>query len=124
MNTKDTFGTYLRYLLNKHGQKARELARLLNFTPPYISDVLAGNNKPLKFQDLQKIETWLSLPDNEREHLYDLAGQQRNEIAPDLMVLVRDTKQVHDLLRIIKRNNISKKQLQQICEILRSKGQE
>lgn len=121
-NAEKTFGSYLRFLLNKYGQTARALARLLHFTPPYISDVLAGNNKPLKFADLKRIETWLSLPSNEAEHLYDLAGQERNEIAPDLMALIKDTQQTRNLLRIIKRNKISEKQLQQICESLSSRG--
>ena len=121
-NAEKTFGSYLRLLLNKYGQTARALARLLHFTPPYISDVLAGNNKPLKFADLKRIETWLSLPSNEAEHLYDLAGQERNEIAPDLMALIKDTQQTRNLLRIIKRNKISEKQLQQICESLSSRG--
>lgn len=121
-DAKETFGSYLRFLLNKYGQTARELARLLHFTPPYISDVLAGNNKPLKFADLKTIETWLSLSSNEAEHLYDLAGQERNEVAPDLMALIKNTQQARNLLRIIKRNKISEEQLQQICESLSSKG--
>lgn len=121
-DAEGTFGSYLRFLLNKYGQTARELARLLHFTPPYISDVLAGNNKPLKFADLKAIETWLSLSSNEAERLYDLAGQERDGIAPDLMALIKHTQQARNLLRIIKRNKISEEQLQQICESLSSRG--
>lgn len=123
-HTTETFGTYLRDLLRQKGRKARELAFLLKFKPPYISDVLAGNNKPLKFLDLQKIESWLPLSPNEADLLYDLAGQGRNEIAPDLTVLIQGNKQVHDLLRVIKRSKVTNKQLQQFCEILKQQGQE
>lgn len=121
-DAEETFGSYLRFLLNKYGHKSKDIARLLGFRPPYISDVLAGNNKPFKLSDLEKVVKQMPWTQKEVECLYDLAGQERNEIAPDLMALAKDSKQVHNLLRIIKRNKINEKQLQQICESLSSKG--
>ena len=60
----------------------RQLAKAVNKTPTYISDIEKGNNKPPERELLDRIITALQLEEfpDIRNRLYDLAAKERKDV--------------------------------------------
>lgn len=62
----------------------RELASLLSISLTYLADIEHDRRNPMDKEKLDELADILGLTKAEREEMYDLAGQKRNEVAPDL----------------------------------------
>ena len=62
----------------------RELASLLSISLTYLADIEHDRRNPMDKEKLDELAEILGLTKDEREEMYDLAGQKRNEVAPDL----------------------------------------
>ncbi len=61
----------------------KDIAAAMGTTATYLSDIVKGRRNPPDMPMLNKIAAALHLSDEEIKEMYDLAGRERNEAAPD-----------------------------------------
>lgn len=62
----------------------KDIAAAMGTTATYLSDIVKGRRNPPEMSMLLKIADVLRLTVEERNEMFDLAGRERNEAAPDL----------------------------------------
>ncbi len=62
----------------------KDIAAAMGVTATYLSDIVKGRRNPPDVETLRKIAIVLNLDSEEKALMYDLAGRERNEAAPDL----------------------------------------
>ncbi len=85
----------------------KDIAKAMDVTATYLSDIIKGRRNPPEMKLLEKIAEVLMLNETEREELLDLAGRERDEAAPDLPEYIMDENLPH--VRIALRRANSKK---------------
>ena len=93
------FGTYFAEKRNDKEISLRRMARLLGISAPYLGDVEHGRRKPLEIEKLTKAMDILELSEEERNTMFDLAGEARDTVAPDLVEYIMTHKHVVKALR-------------------------
>jgi transcriptional regulator with XRE-family HTH domain len=68
----------------------KDIAAAMGITATYLSDIIKGRRNPPDMKVLEKIAAFLQLSSAEREELFDLAGREKNEAAPDLPDYIMD----------------------------------
>lgn len=98
-----SFGMYLRSVRRAKGIKLRPLAKAVNKTPTYISDIETGNNKPPDKPLLDLIIFELHIESYPRiiNKLYDLAARERGDIPADIKDYVMENTQIITAIRNI-----------------------
>ena len=79
-----TFGEYLTAKREEKDITLRELARKLEVSAPFLSDVEKNRRAPLTQERLEKLAEVLSLSVEEKAEMYDIVGRQKGSVAPDL----------------------------------------
>lgn len=102
-----TFGDMLSQKRISMGLTLRELAAQLNISPPYLTDIEKNRRRPFEYDRLQRLVKILGLTKSEADSLYDLAGQGRKEVPPDLVDFVMDNSHVRRFLRAMRDNGIT-----------------
>lgn len=97
--TTVTFGEYLKHKRDEKHISLRELARALNVSAPFLSDVENNRRAPLTEERLADLAEVLNLSDNEKAEMYDIVGKQKGLLAPDLNPYVTDRPYVNAALR-------------------------
>jgi transcriptional regulator with XRE-family HTH domain len=77
----------------------RQLSRYLKVSATYLSEVENNKSAPLTYERLQKVATFLNLSDEEQSEMYDLAGNQRGTVAPDLLEYIKKRDYVNLAIR-------------------------
>lgn len=80
----ESFGEFLQKKRLENEITLRKMAKLIGITAPYLTDIEKDRRNPPEIQKLDKIAEILSLTDEEKAVMFDLAGKQRNSVAPDL----------------------------------------
>lgn len=80
-----TFGGYLQKLRKEQGLRQSDLAETLGVSTVYICDIEKGRRNPPDYTKLQLIEHKLQLSPEKIDRFYNLAGQAKNEVAPDVL---------------------------------------
>lgn len=70
--------------------KLKDIADAMGKTATYLSDIIKGRRNPPEMELLEKIANILMLNKEEREHMFDLAGRDREEVSPDLPEYIMD----------------------------------
>ena len=70
----------------------------------YLSDIIKGRRNPPDKKYLEIIAAELHLDDDERDEMYDLAGLERDEAAPDLPGYIMDENLPHVRVALRKAN--------------------
>lgn len=78
------FGEYIAEKRKSRAIALREMARQLGFSAPFWSDVEKGRANPPKYGKLLQIAEILNFTLEEKTLMFDLAGQGRASIAPDI----------------------------------------
>lgn len=78
------FGDFIKDKRLKAHYTLRSFAEALGVSAPYVTDVEKDRKNPFNNDLLEKAATILHLSEEERTEMYDLAGEKRNEIAPDI----------------------------------------
>ena len=73
----------------------KDIATAMGTTATYLSDIVKGRRNPPEMTMLNKIAEVLNLSSQETKELYDLAGRERNEAAPDLPDYLMDKEIPH-----------------------------
>ena len=98
-NVNQSFGEFIAKKRQEKRITLREMARLLQITPPYLSDIEKDRRNPPDKDKLDEIAEILSLNEKERRYMYDLAGKKRKSIALDLPEYIMERDYVRIALR-------------------------
>lgn len=83
----------------------RDLAKAMgNMSVSYLSDIIKGRRNPPDRKLLDIIAKELKLNPDEKAEMYDLAGRERDEAAPDLPEYIMDEKLPHVRVALRKAN--------------------
>lgn len=98
------FGKYLRSVRKAKGISIRQLAKEVDKTPTYLSDIENGHNKPPEKELLETIIQKLNLDDSPKVKatLFDLAARERKDIPADIKDYVMNNPELLELIRNIK----------------------
>lgn len=94
-----TFGEFLQRKREVSKITLRRLAEMLNLSAPFLSDVEKGNRNPPDLAKLEQIADILSLSNEDKHTMFDLAGKKRKSVAPDLPEYIMSRKYVVTALR-------------------------
>ncbi len=94
------FGKYIDTKRKGRGENGedimlKDIASAMGITATYLSDIVKGRRNPPDIDMLNKLAQVLKLSEEETEELYDLAGRERNEAAPDLPSYLMDENLPH-----------------------------
>ncbi len=95
------FGSFLRKLREDRTLRQEDLAKAINVSIVYICDIEKGRRNP---PDVEKLKTWeklLRLSDKEKAQFYDMAGQEREEMPPDIVEYMSKHPEARDAIRRI-----------------------
>jgi transcriptional regulator with XRE-family HTH domain len=95
----ESFGTFLAQKRAAQKISLRQFAEELGVSAPYLSDVEKGRRNALDLPKLELAAALLHLTQDEKDHLYDLAGRQRGAVAPDLPEYIMGNDYVSAALR-------------------------
>lgn len=116
-----TFGAYVKEKRSQIGISLRELAQRLDITPSYLSDIEKGRRNAPEKRIIEKLIGVLEIPELELPMFYDLAGQTKSEVPPDLPAYINENDKIRALLRTAKKNNTSDKTLEEIIKMIEEK---
>jgi transcriptional regulator with XRE-family HTH domain len=97
--TTVNFGEYLKHKREEKQISLRELARRLELSAPFLSDVENNRRAPLTKERLATLAEVLNLSEAEKAEMYDIVGHQKGLLAPDLNPYVNNRPYVNDALR-------------------------
>lgn len=116
--TTVTFGEYLKRKREEKQISLRELARRLELSAPFVSDVENNRRAPLTEERLATLAGVLNLNEAEKAEMYDLVGQQKGLLAPDLNPYVIDRPYVNAALRSARNLDANEEDWQRFVEDL------
>lgn len=100
------FGPYLRAVRKALNISIRTLAKEVDKTPTYISDIENRNNKPPEKELLEKLVVALNIDKyyspKLKNTLFDLAAKERNEVSCDIKDYIMGDNKVITLIRKLK----------------------
>lgn len=99
INNVNSFGEFIAKRREEKGITLREMAKKLNITPPYLSDIEKDRRNPPEKAKLDEIADILNLSVEEIRDMYDLAGKKRNAVSPDLPDYIMERDYVRVALR-------------------------
>ncbi len=79
-----TFGAFIAQKRRQRHLTLRQAAQSLGITAAYLSDVEKGKRNAFGLDRLRRFAVVAQLEPDEMELLYDLAGENRGEISPDV----------------------------------------
>lgn len=80
-----TFGSLLRQLREEKRLRQADVANAIGVSIVYICDIEKDRRNPPSYKKLQQIAGKLELTEEKTAELFDLAGQARGEVAPDII---------------------------------------
>ena len=116
-----TFGDLLEFKRKEKGLSIRKLAELLKITPAYLSDIEKGRRYAPDKERLEDIAKILLLTEDEINIMFDLAGETKGEIPPDLPEYIIEKDIVEVALRTANKSNASDEDWKQFIEQLKRK---
>lgn len=117
------FGDFLHQKRLAKGVSYRDLAAVLGVTAPYISDIEKGRRNAPAMDKLEKLADYFVLSVEERSHMFDLAGEKKSEVAPDLPEYIMGRDYVASALRTARDLDASEEDWQKFVDDLkRRKG--
>jgi transcriptional regulator with XRE-family HTH domain len=124
MNIKyQNFGDFIAKKREERQITLREMARRLEVSAPFLSDVEKDRRNPFDSDRLETTAGILELDKQDRELMYDLAGKRRNSVAPDLPDYIMERDYVSAALRTARDLDAGEEEwLQFVEELKRRKG--
>lgn len=93
------FGDFIAKKRIERSITLREMAKQLEVSAPFLSDVEKDRRNPFDNDRLEKVSAILNLDEQEQSLMYDLAGRKRNTVAPDLPDYIMERDYVSAALR-------------------------
>lgn len=99
MKNTMSFGEYLKNKREEKQISLRELARRLELSAPFLSDVENNRRAPLTEERLATLAEVMNLSAAEEAEMYDIVGHQKGLLPPDLNPYVNNRPYVNAALR-------------------------
>lgn len=99
MNQYKNFGDFICQKRIQKKITMRKMAEMLGCSAAFLSDVEKDRRNPLDMERMEKLAQILHFNDEEKNMMFDLAGQKRDSIAPDLPDYIKDRSYVSVALR-------------------------
>ena len=100
MNANTTsFGEFLQRKREEKEITLRKMAEKLGFSAPFLSDVEKSRRNPPDLAKLEQIADILSMSDEDKVTMFNLAGKKRDTVAPDLPDYIKSREYVAAALR-------------------------
>ena len=99
------FGEFVTERRKEKGITLRGMADLVDFSPAYWSDIEEGRRNPPNIDKLKEVAEILKLSQKEKEHMIDLASEDRDEIPMDLPDYIKESELARTALRKAKQLN-------------------
>ena len=115
-----TFGEYLTAKREEKDITLGELARKLEVSAPFLSDVEKNRRAPLTQERLEKLAEVLSLSVEEKAEMYDIVGRQKGSVAPDLPEYIMERDYVSAALRTARDLNAGEAEWAKFVEDLKN----
>lgn len=93
------FGEFIADKREEKKITLREMAKRLEFTPPYLSDVEKDRRNPFDLEKLNMLSDILMLSEEEKVEMLDLVGKKRKAVAPDIPEYIMERDYVSVALR-------------------------
>ncbi|MDR2908977.1 MAG: helix-turn-helix domain-containing protein [Oscillospiraceae bacterium] len=94
-----TFGKFIADRRKDLGMIYRDIAEPLGVSVVYVCDVEKGRRNAFEKEKLGILASLLGLTEEEKARMYDLAGEQRQEVSPDLPEYIMGNDHVRFALR-------------------------
>lgn len=122
MDTIDfNFGEFIEKKRKEKDITLRGMAETLGIAPAYMSDIEKGRRYPPDMDKLLDIARILNMSEEERDLMFDLAGEGKSTISPDLPEYIMSSDIVRVALRKAK-NTATEEDWAKFLEILKEKG--
>ena len=93
------FGEFIAKKREERKLTLREMAKQLEISPPYLSDVEKDRRNSFDLEKLDLLASILLLSEDDKRIMLDLAGKKRNAVAPDLPDYIMERDYVSAALR-------------------------
>lgn len=114
-----TFGSFIREKRLQKGKNLRTLAKEIGIAPAYMCDIENDHRYPPEIDKLEKIASLLSLSEEEKNEMFDLAGNvKKYSVSPDLSQYVMENQNVRIALRLARDNDMGEEEWKKIIKIL------
>lgn len=86
----NTFGVYVAGKRKEKGISIRTMAKHMGYSAAFWDDVEKGRANPPKYEKLKTLASVLDLNKEDSIQMFDLAGQDRDSVAPDVGKYIND----------------------------------
>ena len=93
------FGEFITKKREDKNITLRDMAKRLDITPPYLSDVEKDRRNPFDLEKLNQLAQILGLSEEDKVLMLDLAGKKRGEVPLDLPSYIMERDYVSVALR-------------------------
>ena len=115
------FGGFITRARLRKGMSLRETAEKLGISTMYLSDVERGRRSAFTLAKLRSFAAVTGLTCEETAELFDLAGQDRGEVSPDVSEYISGNTYICAALRTAKSLNADKDDWTKMLEELRQR---
>ena len=110
-----SFGSFIREIRLDLGIGQRELAKKIGIAASYLNDIEKEKRTAPKPNIIKKLSVILKVNLND---LNDLAGISKKEVPPDISEYIENNPKIISLIRSIKNNSLSDKQINEIERLI------
>ena len=100
----------------------RKMAEMLDCSATFLSDIEKDRRNPLDMERMEKLSQILALSEEERNEMLDLAGRERNSVAPDLPDYIMNRSSVSAALRTARDLNAGEAEWQKFIDDLEKRS--
>ena len=117
------FGDFLHQKRIECRKTYRELAKIIDVSAPYVSDIEKGRRNAPAMDKLAKLIDVFNLSEDEAAVMYNLAGKKKDTVAPDIPDYIKENDYVTAALRTARDLGATEKDWETFVEDLkRRKG--
>ena len=105
------FGSYIRRLRIKNDIGQRELAKKIGIAPSYLNDIEKNKRTAPRIDLIKKLSVILKA---DLDLLYDLAGNSKKTVAPDIVNFIENNPKIISLLRAAKNSKLKDDEIEEL----------
>ena len=110
-NLIEKFGSYIRRLRMKNDIGQRELAKKIGMAPSYLNDIEKNKRTAPRIELIKKLSVILKA---DLDLLYDLAGNSKKTVAPDIVNFIENNPRIISLLRAAKNSKLNNDDIEEL----------
>ena len=110
-NLAEKFGSYIRRLRMKNDIGQRELAKKIGMAPSYLNDIEKDKRTAPRIELIKKLSVILKA---DLDLLYDLAGNSKKTVAPDIVNFIENNPRIISLLRAAKNSKLNDDDIEEL----------